>query len=131
MEFINEIVNYFYTPVQPEFNIDIEEDSNKYDDVIESIELIDYNEPKNIIQQYKYNNVSQIIQTNIITNLDIPTSLYNENGILNINKTRNYYKSFISTYYNDIYNPVIRTNIFTDFYILNIDKDNIKSFNQD
>lgn len=132
MDFIYNLVSYFYPSNNNTDNIneyefidkDVEEDCNKYDDVIDSIELVEFTEPTTSIN--KYDNVSKIIRSNILLDFEVPKPLYNPSGIINIYNTREYYKSFVPTYYNyDKCRIFNRQNIFTEFYVLNVDKENI------
>ena len=109
MEFIKNIFNYFNNTEQ--VNDSLSEDNN-------SLELIDFDECS---EKNKYNEIHKIIDSNAILNLHCPKKLYKDNGILDINEAKVFYKKYTNEYYKHNIKDYQIENIFTNFFIINND----------
>ena len=65
----------------------------------------------------KFNNVNTLIESDELIQDDVP-ELYKSNGVIDIGKTKNYYKKYIKQYYNYKSSDINIENPYTKFYIL-------------
>ena len=110
MEYLKNIYNYFTTIETVQSNITIDDDDKK-------LELVDYKE--NID---KYIKTKKLIESNEIVNGFEPKQIYKPNGIIDLNKTREFYQQYTKHYFYCNIGDLQIENVFNNFYIIRGDE---------